>query len=128
MSSEDADKVVAKLRSAIADPAFVGTDLMANGELKVESCGDFEYVDLDNIVSKNQGLYIKFTNGARTVVRLSGTGSSGATIRLYLEKYDESRDVIQLNAQTYLAKYTAEISQFLQLKEFIGRDKPDVIT
>jgi phosphoglucomutase len=57
--------------------------------LKVTDAGDFSYTDpVDGSVAKNQGLYVKFDDGSRIVVRLSGTGSSGATIRLYIEKYE----------------------------------------
>ena len=67
--------------------AFIGTDL-GNG-LVVADAGDFEYKDpVDGSVSRHQGLYIKFKDGSRIVVRLSGTGSEGATIRLYIEKYE----------------------------------------
>ena len=66
---------------------FVGSTI-ADG-LIVAEAGDFEYTDpIDGSVSRHQGLYIKFTDGSRIVVRLSGTGSEGATIRLYVEKYE----------------------------------------
>ena len=56
----------------------------------VSDSGDFIYNDpIDNSVSAHQGLYVKFTDGSRIVVRLSGTGSEGATIRLYVEKYEK---------------------------------------
>jgi phosphoglucomutase len=66
---------------------FIGTDL-GNG-LVVKEAGDFEYIDpVDGSVSRHQGIYIKFQEGSRIVVRLSGTGSEGATIRVYIEKYE----------------------------------------
>lgn len=66
---------------------FVGSTI-ADG-LTVSEAGDFQYKDpIDDSVSSHQGLYIKFTDGSRIVVRLSGTGSEGATIRLYVEKYE----------------------------------------
>jgi len=128
VSSEGAAKVIDKLRKAVEDGSFLGTQLVKGGDLKVLYAGDFSYTDLDGSVSSNQGLYITFEGGARTVVRLSGTGSSGATIRLYVEKYDDDKSTYGLSAQEYLREPIKEITEFLSLKEFIGRDEPDVKT
>ena len=89
MESESALKVIDLVtRYVVTDrKTFIGTDL-GNG-LVVSDAGDFEYTDpVDGSVSRHQGLYIKFEDGSRIVVRLSGTGSEGATIRLYVEKYE----------------------------------------
>jgi phosphoglucomutase len=89
IESAKAQKVIDLLtRYAVADRSkFIGTDL-GNG-LVVADAGDFEYKDpVDGSVSRHQGIYIKFDDGSRIVVRLSGTGSEGATIRLYIEKYE----------------------------------------
>lgn len=89
VDSEKAQEVIDLVtRYAITEHAtFIGTDL-GNG-LIVADAGDFEYKDpVDGSVSRHQGLYIKFKDGSRIVVRLSGTGSEGATIRLYIEKYE----------------------------------------
>jgi len=89
IDSAKAQKVVDKVtRHAVTDhKSFIGTDL-GNG-LVVADAGDFEYTDpVDGSVSRHQGIYFKFEEGSRIVVRLSGTGSEGATIRLYIEKYE----------------------------------------
>src|ERR1700730_3112370 len=94
----------------------------------VSDAGDFEYTDLDGTVSKNQGLYVKFDDGSRIVVRLSGTGSSGATVRLYVERHEEDKSKFHLEAQEYLKENIALAVELLQLEKFIGRTKPDVAT
>lgn len=128
VSSEAANKVIEKLSSSISDGKFVGSKLTPNGELTVSGAGDFSYTDLDGSVSEHQGLYVTFEGGARTVVRLSGTGSSGATIRVYLEKYDDDAQKYGLSAEEYLSSYMKEILTFLNFPEFIGRVEPDVRT
>lgn len=86
VDSDGAKKLTEALAAKIADKSFVGSDISGR---KVTDAGDFSYTDpVDGSVAKNQGLYIKFADGSRIVVRLSGTGSSGATIRLYVEKYE----------------------------------------
>lgn len=128
VSSEAANKVIEKLSSSISDGKFVGSKLTPGGELTVSGAGDFSYTDLDGSVSEHQGLYVTFEGGARTVVRLSGTGSSGATIRVYLEKYDDDAQKYGLSAEEYLSSYMKEILTFLNFPEFIGRVEPDVRT
>ena len=89
IESSKAQKVINLIaRYAVTDwSEFIGTDL-GNG-LVVSDAGDFEYKDpVDGSVSRHQGIYVKFQDGSRIVVRLSGTGSEGATIRLYVEKYE----------------------------------------
>jgi phosphoglucomutase len=89
IESAKAQKVIDLITGyAVTDISnFIGTNL-GNG-LIVSDAGDFEYEDpVDGSVSRHQGLYIKFEDGSRIVVRLSGTGSEGATIRLYIEKYE----------------------------------------
>ena len=89
LDSAKAQKVIDLItRYAVTDRnQFIGTDL-GNG-LVVSDAGDFEYKDpVDGSISRHQGIYIKFQEGSRIVVRLSGTGSEGATIRLYIEKYE----------------------------------------
>merc|ERR1711997_196796 len=89
----------------------------------------FEYKDpVDGSVSKNQGIRIIFEDGSRIIFRLSGTGVAGATVRLYLEKYepkdgDLGRD--QFEVVKPLAEVALEISR---LAEYTGRNEPTVIT
>jgi phosphoglucomutase len=104
---------------------FVGSTIAGR---KVLEADDFSYTDLDGSVSKNQGIYVKFDDGSRIVVRLSGTGSSGATIRLYIEKYDSDPSKWDLDAQAYLKDNIKMATELLRLEEFIGRTEPDVKT
>lgn len=87
VDSDGAKKVIDLLTEKITAgrSQFVGCDI---GGIKVLDADDFSYTDLDGSVSKNQGIFVKFSDGSRIVVRLSGTGSSGATIRLYIEKHE----------------------------------------
>jgi phosphoglucomutase len=94
----------------------------------VSDAGDFEYTDLDGSISKNQGLYVKFDDGSRIVVRLSGTGSSGATIRLYIEKHTSDPKTYGMDAQDFLKPDIALATELLKFKEYIGRTEPDVKT
>merc|ERR1712166_762552 len=97
--------------------------------MKVAKNDVFEYTDpVDGSVSKNQGIRILFEDGSRIILRLSGTGVAGATVRLYLEKYtgpDGDLGLHQFEVVKPLAKVALEISK---LKEFTGRDAPTVIT
>mmetsp|Transcript_127237 Transcript_127237/g.368380 ORF Transcript_127237/g.368380 Transcript_127237/m.368380 type:complete len:694 (-) Transcript_127237:113-2194(-) len=97
--------------------------------MKVDSAVNFEYNDpVDGSVSSNQGINIIFTDGSRIVFRLSGTGSAGATIRLYLEKYEKpsgNLDGSQFEVVKPLAELALEISN---LPALTGRDTPTVIT
>ncbi|KAI9843123.1 MAG: Phosphoglucomutase-2 [Sclerophora amabilis] len=104
---------------------FVGSSLSGK---KVVEADDFAYTDLDGSVSKNQGIFVKFDEGTRIVVRLSGTGSSGATIRLYVEKHESDASHFGLDAQEYLKGAVGVAVELLRLQEFIGRVEPDVKT
>lgn len=125
VDSDGAAAVVKQLEDRIASSDFVGSNV---GSLVVESAGNFSYTDLDGSVSANQGLYVQFEGGARTVVRLSGTGSAGATIRLYLEKHESDPAKYNCSAAEYLAPAMADVLDLLSLKQHIGRDEPDVKT
>ncbi len=95
----------------------------------VAACDDFAYTDpVDGSVSKNQGVRILFEDGSRIIFRLSGTGTSGATIRLYLESYEADSSRHGLDAQDALADMIAAAGEISQLHSLTGRDKPTVIT
>lgn len=123
----EANKVVANLTELITakKSEFVGSTIQGR---KVLEADDFSYTDLDGSVSKNQGIFIKFDDGSRIVVRLSGTGSSGATIRLYVEKHEEDKSKFNMDAQDYLKDNIKLATELLQLNNFVGRDTPDVKT
>ncbi|KIV99767.1 phosphoglucomutase [Verruconis gallopava] len=125
--TEGANKVVAHMKELITTKKaeFVGSSIQGR---RVTEADDFSYTDLDGSVSKNQGIFVKFDDGTRIVVRLSGTGSSGATIRLYIEKYESDESKYGLDAQEYLKEAVALAVELLRLQEFIGRTEPDVKT
>ncbi|KAI5801540.1 phosphoglucomutase [Peziza echinospora] len=127
VDSEGAKKVIDLLKEKITTgkSEFVGSEISG---VKVLEADDFSYTDLDGSVSKNQGIYVKFSDGSRIVVRLSGTGSSGATIRLYVEKHESDPTKYDLDAQVYLKENIALAVNLLKLEEFTGRSKPDVST
>lgn len=122
---EKAEKVVNFLKDVIENKDNIYDKV---GDIKITERGDFEYTDLDGSVSKNQGLYLKLENGVRCVLRLSGTGSSGATIRLYLEKYCGNNEKLFNDTQIYLAEDIDLVVKFLKFKEFIGTEEPSVKT
>ena len=127
VDSAGANKVVAHMTDLITTQksTFIGSTV---GGTKVIDAGDFSYTDLDGSVSKNQGIYVKFADGSRIVVRLSGTGSSGATIRLYVERHEADASKFGLDAQDYLKSNVALAVELLKLQEFVGRTEPDVKT
>ena len=99
------------------------------GNYTVHSCDDFSYTDpVDGGVSTGQGVRILFSDGSRIVFRLSGTGTQGATLRIYLEAYDPDVARHHLDAQDALSELIAIAMQMSELKQRSGRDKPTVIT
>lgn len=119
-----AEQLMAQLTDKL--PGLVGTELGGN---RVSYADNFSYTDpVDGSVSSNQGLRIGFEDGAQIIFRLSGTGTEGATLRVYLEKIE--RDAANQQAET------AEVMQPLvdlalelaQIVELTGRDAPTVIT
>jgi phosphoglucomutase len=99
------------------------------GSYTVNTVDDFSYTDpIDASVSNGQGLRIMFVCGSRVVIRLSGTGTEGATIRVYLEAYTEDPAQQQLDAQDALAELITVSHQISQLPQLTGRQQPTVIT
>ena len=127
VDSAGANKVVAHLTELITTKKaeFVGSTVSGR---KVLEADDFSYTDLDGSVSKNQGIFIIFDDGSRIVVRLSGTGSSGATIRLYVERHEEDASKYDLDAQDYLKDNVKLAVELLRLQEYVNRIEPDVKT
>ena len=116
VDGEGANKMVAHMTELITTKKseFVGSTV--NGR-KVLEADDFSYTDLDGSVSKKQGIYVKFDDGSRIVVRLSGTGSSGATIRLYVERHENDSSKYELDAQDYLKDNVKLAVELLELQK-----------
>lgn len=99
------------------------------GPYTVQLCDDFSYTDpVDGSVSKNQGVRIIFSDGSRIIFRLSGTGTEGATLRVYLEAYEADTARHHLDAQVALAELIRIALQISELRLRTGREQPTVIT
>ncbi|KAI6246351.1 Phosphoglucomutase [Erysiphe necator] len=123
--SEGAAKIINDLGEKVQDDSFVGSKI---GDHVVCEANDFSYTDLDGSISSNQGLYVKLSDGTRFVIRLSGTGSSGATIRLYIERHTTDAETYSKNAQDFLKPQIHMVNDLLKIQEYTGRERPDVIT
>ncbi|MDM8566305.1 alpha-D-glucose phosphate-specific phosphoglucomutase [Candidatus Halobeggiatoa sp. HSG11] len=99
------------------------------GKYLVEYCDDFGYIDpVDRSISQNQGMRIGFQDGSRIVFRLSGTGTEGATLRVYLESFEPDTTKHHLDAQKELADLIKLADEIADIKKYTDRDKPSVIT
>mmetsp|Transcript_8438 Transcript_8438/g.20281 ORF Transcript_8438/g.20281 Transcript_8438/m.20281 type:complete len:562 (+) Transcript_8438:198-1883(+) len=123
--SGDANRMMDHIRGVIAESPK-GTKF---GAFELEKADDFSYTDpVDGSVAKGQGLRFVFTDGSRVIFRLSGTGSSGATIRMYIEQFEADTSKHDMDAQEALGDIIKVALEFSKLQEFTGRDKPTVIT
>ena len=124
VASDKADALMSALRGKLADLA--GQSVAG---LTVKSADDFSYNDpVDGSVSSNQGVRVAFETGARAVFRLSGTGTEGATLRLYLEQYSGSDGAIDLDPQDALKDVRNAAFALSDMQAMIGRIEPDVVT
>ncbi len=124
INSELANKLMASLREKIT--ALSGK---AFGQYIVDVADDFSYTDpVDNSVSKQQGIRIIFTNGSRIVFRLSGTGTEGATLRVYLEKYEADKTKFKQDTQDALKELIDIAEEVAQIKSYTGMSEPTVVT
>ncbi len=99
------------------------------GSRTVTLADDFSYTDpVDGSVSSHQGLRVIFDDGARIVYRLSGTGTSGATLRVYIERYTDDPTQLAHDTQVALADLIALADGFAELRQRTGRAQPDVVT
>jgi phosphoglucomutase len=119
-----ADKMMVDLRAKLESLAG-----QTFGEFRVSQADDFVYTDpVDKSVASRQGIRIIMTDGSRIVLRLSGTGTEGATVRVYLERYEADPSRHNLDTQEALAPLIAIAEQVSQLKQRTGRQQPSVIT
>ncbi|MEO1385747.1 MAG: alpha-D-glucose phosphate-specific phosphoglucomutase [Cyanobacteria bacterium J06634_6] len=99
------------------------------GDYTVDYADDFSYTDpIDGSISEKQGIRIGFTDGSRMVFRLSGTGTQGATVRLYLESYEPDESKHNVDPQEALKPLIVIANEVSKLQALTGRDKPTVIT
>ncbi len=99
------------------------------GSYQVLFCDDFSYTDpVDGSVSTGQGVRIGFSDGSRIVFRLSGTGTEGATLRIYLEAFEPDVAQHHLDAQEALAGLIGIALEISELRKRTGMSQPTVIT
>ena len=124
VETEGANALIAALRAKLPDLA--GTTL---GAQKIAAADDFAYLDpIDGSVSKQQGIRILFEDGSRVVFRLSGTGTSGATLRVYIERYEPDAAKHDLDTQEALAELIVAAETLAEIKKHTGLNEPSVIT
>ncbi|RWB74298.1 alpha-D-glucose phosphate-specific phosphoglucomutase [Mesorhizobium sp.] len=124
VETDRANALVDELRAKLG--SLPGTSVRG---MKIANADDFAYHDpVDGSVSKNQGIRILFEGGSRVVFRLSGTGTSGATLRVYIERYEPDKSRHGLDTQEALADLIAAADDIAGIKSHTGRNKPSVIT
>ncbi|OHC54748.1 MAG: alpha-D-glucose phosphate-specific phosphoglucomutase [Rhodobacterales bacterium RIFCSPHIGHO2_02_FULL_62_130] len=124
IASDKADAMMAALRASL--PALAGR--VVEG-LTISAADDFAYTDpVDGSVSQKQGVRILFEDGSRIVLRLSGTGTDGATLRLYLERYAAGPEGLDRDPQEALAPVIRAAHVLAGIEGYTGRVTPDVIT
>lgn len=124
IDSKIADELIQNLTTNAA--SLVGKEYSGH---KVVLCDDFSYTDpVDNSITKNQGIRIIFEDESRIVFRLSGTGTEGATLRVYIERYITDPALHDIPTQTALTELIDIANTVAEIKMRCNRDKPDVIT
>ena len=124
IESEAANRMFDRLKGMLDD--IVGK---VYAGLEIIKTDEFAYLDpVDNSRSTNQGVRIYTHDGGRIVFRLSGTGTSGATLRIYYDRYENSPESLDLDPQSALASLIEAAESIAQISEHSGRTSPDVIT
>ena len=124
IASDKADAMIGALRASL--PGLKGRVIEG---MTIAGADDFAYTDpVDGSVSKAQGVRILFEDGSRIVLRLSGTGTEGATLRLYLERYAAGPKGLDLDPQVALAPVIRAAHALAGIEAYTGRTVPNVIT
>jgi phosphoglucomutase len=124
LESAAAEQLINELRAAL--PTLPGRKMKG---LTVVKADEFEYLDpVDGSLSRNQGLRLLFRSGARIVFRLSGTGTSGATLRVYLERFEGPDGILNAETSVALADLVAAADDLAGITRHTGRKSPTVIT
>ena len=99
------------------------------GDHTVQFADDFSYLDpVDQSLTERQGIRIGFTDGSRIVFRLSGTGTEGATLRIYLQRFEPDHEKHSQDTQHALSDLIALAEQLCEVKKRSGKNKPTIIT
>ncbi len=110
-------------------PALLEEAGLRFGGMRCTDLESFSYEDpMDGSLSENQGIVLSFEGGERAIFRLSGTGSEGATIRLYLEKYEKDAAKHGATTAAALQEVAAAALEASNLVALTGRESPTVIT
>ena len=124
IAKDKADALMAALRERL--DSLPGT---SNSGGAIQSADDFAYTDpTDQSVSRNQGVRILFADGSRVVFRLSGTGTEGATLRVYIERYVGPDGDLRMETAEALAPLIAAAQELADIRGFTCMDRPSVIT
>ncbi|MEJ2685999.1 MAG: alpha-D-glucose phosphate-specific phosphoglucomutase [Gammaproteobacteria bacterium] len=124
VAADPAGQLIQTLRDRL--PELQGRHI---GEREVAFADDFSYTDpIDGSVAEQQGIRVGFKDGSRIVFRLSGTGTEGATLRVYLERYERDPEQLDLDAQSALAGLISAAEELARIRHYTGRDRPTVIT
>jgi phosphoglucomutase len=95
----------------------------------ISDCDDFSYTDpVDHSITEHQGIRVLFEDESRIVFRLSGTGTEGATLRVYLERFEVDAALHDMDTQVALADMISIARELAELKTRCGREQPDIIT
>lgn len=126
VDGKTAEDMVNRLRDQIEKKELVNKEI---GGFTIDKADDFEYLDpIDGSISKKQGVRIIFKDGSRIIIRLSGTGSQGATVRLYVEKYSNDTSEYTKETQSALKPLIDVALELSELEKYTGRNTPTVIT
>lgn len=124
VDSDGAHALIAALRDRL--PALKGKSF---GALSVKDADDFAYHDpVDGSDSRHQGLRVMFADGSRIVYRLSGTGTAGATLRVYIERYEPDPAKQFVETQQALGDLVSLSRELADIERYTGRATPSVIT
>ncbi|TXI11247.1 MAG: alpha-D-glucose phosphate-specific phosphoglucomutase, partial [Novosphingobium sp.] len=124
LPTDKADALMAELKAAL--DRLPGETF---GSLEVAKADNFSYLDpVDGSTSSNQGVRVMFAGGSRVVFRLSGTGTEGATLRVYLERYEPVGGDLDRETPDMLADLIAAADAIAGIARYTGRTAPDVVT
>jgi phosphoglucomutase len=124
IETERADRLFAELRGKL--PNLPGGEISG---MRIEAADDFAYTDpVDGSRSEKQGIRVLLQGGSRVVFRLSGTGTEGATLRVYLERYVADAAQHEVPVQTALSPLVALAERIADIAAITGRNAPDVVS
>ncbi|WP_298286739.1 alpha-D-glucose phosphate-specific phosphoglucomutase [Novosphingobium sp.] len=124
LPTDKADALMAELKDSLA--TLPGKSF---GSLEIAEADNFSYLDpVDGSTSSNQGVRVMFVGGSRVVFRLSGTGTEGATLRVYLERYEPAGGDLDRETPEMLADLISAADAIAGITRHTGRTAPDVVT